>query len=176
MVTSGSGFSTRGKTPGTRGSWLVCCCGDIYFTYRFLVCFCDCCLHTLLHCSLQITMPPKRRRQIAASLNYRKRKDREEMRVEGESTSGDARRRLRASRRVVRRALRASRRVVRLGLRASRRVVRRGLRASRRVVRRAFRANRRVVRQGLRASRRVVRRGLWDSSQLVMTVKNKTRQ
>ena len=39
----------------------------------------------------QITMPPKRRRQIAASLNYRKRKDREEMRVEGESTSGEAR-------------------------------------------------------------------------------------
>ena len=41
-----------------------------------------------LHCSLQIRMPPKTRRQIAASLNYRKRKG---VRVEGESTSGEVR-------------------------------------------------------------------------------------
>ena len=36
-------------------------------------------------------MPPKKKRQVSASLNYRKRKDREETRVEGESTSGETR-------------------------------------------------------------------------------------
>ena len=36
-------------------------------------------------------MPPKKKRQVAASLNYRKRKDREEARVQGESTSGEVR-------------------------------------------------------------------------------------
>ena len=43
---------------------------------------------------MQITMPPKTKRQIAASLNYRKWKDREETRVRDEamgSTSGEAR-------------------------------------------------------------------------------------
>ena len=83
--------STRGKTPGTRGSWLVCCGGDIYYFDVLLIVFSCAVYTTLLHRSLQITMPPKTKRQIAASLNYRKRKYREEARVEGESTSGDAR-------------------------------------------------------------------------------------
>ena len=45
-------------------------------------------------CFMQITMPPKTKRQIAASLNYRKQKDREETRVRVEamvSMSGEAR-------------------------------------------------------------------------------------
>ena len=35
--------------------------------------------------------PEDKKKQVAASLNYRKRKDREETRVEGKSTSGEAR-------------------------------------------------------------------------------------
>ena len=98
MVRSGSGFSTRGKIPGTRGSWLVCCCGDIYFTYRFLTCFCDfCCLYTLspLFLADKNATKDKKTNCCFSQLQKAERGEGEstsgEVRVEDESTSGEVR-------------------------------------------------------------------------------------